>query len=127
VFTHSVPAGNRSLVLSAVGLVALFALLCALSWPALADSRTRSCGSTKVGSLRLFNIRVERGSASCKMAKKLLRGLYTGKGTKHGSSGADSYTALYGWHCSAGAGGAVCIKGGGWTYDTARQRISAEN
>lgn len=76
-----------------------------------ADASTRTCGRITAGGTRL-TVMIERGSARCPEARKVLRTFLNGGGVEHGSGPAyQKWWAVEGWRCASGAGGGVCNRG----------------
>lgn len=68
------------------------------------------CGTIKAEPRGRHRIR-KKGHVTCRGARKLMRLLFDGEGTKHGGpAGYQTYYTLFGWKCGFGAGGAGCIR-----------------
>lgn len=65
---------------------------------ATADAKTRDCGTMSRGD-QTVRVKVTRGPASCKEARKVIRALADGGGPKVGK-----------WTCQAGPRGVGCVK-----------------
>jgi hypothetical protein len=94
-------------------LMSAVATVAALVFVPSAEAK-RTCSSLHLQATTI-HVSVQRGSASCSTARRVLSVFLSGGGTMHGPANGPSYKqwwSVEGWHCGTGAGGGACIRGG---------------
>jgi hypothetical protein len=98
----------------ATPLLATLAVLLLPGTPSVSAAPARDCGVQSYGSGTRDRVWVLKGRTSCKLARKVFRDFFGGKGKHHSTPGqgmAGVTVTVDGWTCSYFAGGGGCTKG----------------